>query len=249
MEDEINKSYYAVIPATVRYDKNVTPNAKLLYGEITALCNDKGYCWASNEYFANLYGVSKQSVSKWISILIKQGYITSEFVYKEGTKEILNRYIRIVDEGIKEKLKGYPTKVDEGIKEKLKENNTLNITYNNTLNNKKERKKDNQSSFNELIDDYTSNELLRNELRNHLKTRKSKKATLTNRAIELSLKTLDKLTSQYPINEQDEMKIKIVQKSIENGWTGFFELKEDKKEKMTGWDYIDSEYQKYNNLF
>ena len=70
-----NVSYYAIIPAEVRYDKDLPPNAKLLYGEITALCNKEGYCFASNEYFANLYGVSKRSITGWIAALEKKGYI------------------------------------------------------------------------------------------------------------------------------------------------------------------------------
>lgn len=131
---EIQKSYYAIIPANVRYDKELPANAKLLYGEITALCNEKGYCWAGNDYFAKLYQVSKTSVSKWISKLIEQGYITSELIYREGSKEILHRYIRIVNNPTQEKLKRSETKVKEPIQEKLKDNNTVNNTINNTNN-------------------------------------------------------------------------------------------------------------------
>lgn len=57
-----------------------------------------------------------------------------------------------------------------------------------------------------------------------MKTRKSKKSTLTNRAIELSFKKLDELTQNTIDNLKDEHKIKIVQQSIERGWIGFFAL-------------------------
>jgi hypothetical protein len=115
-------NYYAIIPANVRY-ADITPNAKLLYGEITALSNKNGCCYAGNEYFANLYNVSKVSVSKWVSELVKNGFITSDITYKEGSKEILNRCLRII---------GYPLKENflHPIKEKFKENNTSSI--NNT---------------------------------------------------------------------------------------------------------------------
>ena len=147
----MNKSYYAIIPANVRYDSRLTANAKLLYGEITALCNEKGYCWARNSYFSELYGVSKTSISKWISQLIEYGYIFSEIKYREGTKEIENRYLKLVKDPInessipiEEKLKGSLRNVKNPIEEKLKDNNTSNTTSNNT-NNRKESKKEKKS--------------------------------------------------------------------------------------------------------
>lgn len=133
--DEPRKSYYAIIPANVRYDKDLTPNAKLLYGEITALCNEKGYCWAGNSYFADLYSVTKVSISKWINQLVQKGYITSHIEYKGGTKEILHRYLRIVNDPIKEIFNTQQRKLNDPIKEKFKDNTTSNNTLNNTTNN------------------------------------------------------------------------------------------------------------------
>lgn len=124
-----SKNYYAIIPANVRYDKRLPANAKLLYGEITALCNEKGFCWAGDKYFADLYGVSKVSIQKWLKALQENGYITKELIYKEGSKEILHRYIRLVVYPTQEKLSN-PTQ------EKFRDNNTsINNTINSTVNN------------------------------------------------------------------------------------------------------------------
>ena len=212
-----NRSYYAIIPANVRYDKNLSANAKLLYGEITALCNEKGYCWATNEYFAELYGVSKVSISKWISALENNGYITRKIVYKEGTKEILNRYLSIVNEVINKSLIPNKENFNTPNKEKFKENNTLiNNTFNNT-NNKKEK-----CGLNELIDSYTSNEDLKECLKDFIKMRAAKKKPMTDRALKMLLNELDKLEST------DERKIKVLEQSILNCWQSVFPLKDEK---------------------
>ena len=72
--------YWAVIPAKVRYDEELRPNAKLLYAEITALSNAEGYCWASNDRLAAWYGISPKTVGALIQQLAEKGYITVELL-------------------------------------------------------------------------------------------------------------------------------------------------------------------------
>ena len=122
-------NYYAILTSEVRYNENLTPNAKLLYAEITALINMNGECFASNKYFADLYGKSKTTISKWVSELVKEGFIEVKLTYKEGTKEINKRYISILKGGIVKKL-------NTPILKKLKDNNTI-VNNNTTYSNKK----------------------------------------------------------------------------------------------------------------
>lgn len=142
------KSYYAIIPANVRYNEKLTPNAKLLYWEITALCNEKWFCRANNQYFSDLYKKSKVSISKRISQLESYWYIETEIIYKSDSQEILNRYITIIKNPTKEKL-SRPTK------EKFKDNNNtdINNTINNIIinNNTENPKKSGNSDINNLI--------------------------------------------------------------------------------------------------
>ena len=97
-------NYYAHIPANVRYSKKLTPNAKLLYAEITALTNMNGKCTASTEYFCRLYEVSRVSIQKWLKILEDNKHIKRVNIYKQGSKEILTRVITLVNIPSKEKL-------------------------------------------------------------------------------------------------------------------------------------------------
>lgn len=80
-------NYFSITPAFVRYDTDLSANAKLLYGEITALANTKGYCYATNSYFAELYHTTKETVSRWISQLKAKGFIKIIYEVLESTKE------------------------------------------------------------------------------------------------------------------------------------------------------------------
>lgn len=67
--------FYAIIPADVRYDEHIPPNAKLLYAEISALIGKEGFCYASNEYFNKTFGFSEPTVARLIGKLEEYGYV------------------------------------------------------------------------------------------------------------------------------------------------------------------------------
>ena len=127
MSKKEQPNYYAIIPATVRYDTKLKYAEKLLYGEITALANKNGYCYAQNKYFADLYNVTTVSVSRWISHLQELGYIETEIIRNEN-REIISRNIYIADIPYYQKNQyPYIQKSIEGINKIVKDNN---IKYN-----------------------------------------------------------------------------------------------------------------------
>ena len=148
--------YYGILPASIRYDKNLKPMEKIMYSELTALSNKNGYCNATNSYFAELYEVSKNTVSLWISDLEKAGYIKTKLIYEAGTKNIKERRIYISDPITKnddtyhEKEVDPITKNDDTPITKNREDN--NTSINNTRIILKENKKEKP----ELIDFITS---------------------------------------------------------------------------------------------
>lgn len=138
--DDRKPSYYAVIPADVRYDEQLKPNAKLLYGEISALIGADGFCYASNAYFSNLYGLTDRTISDLISALKAGGYIHLEY-NRDPAGQILGRkiYIKVSapEEQPHEENFYTPGKsFREGIEENFQDTN-----LSNTVDKKKNRKK------------------------------------------------------------------------------------------------------------
>ena len=130
-------NYYAVIPANVRYDENLKLGEKMMFGEITSLANKTGVCYASNNYFANLYKVTPQAISKWIKALEKNNYITISYE-KEG-KLTTRRIVKIVQSEVSTDIDTINSSL-EGYQQEIKENNT-------SINNQKEIYKERFETF------------------------------------------------------------------------------------------------------
>ena len=80
-------TYYTIIPAEVRYNKKISANEKVLYSEIFTLAQKGGTCFASNGFFADLYGVHKSTISKWISTLKEHKLIKISYNIEGGKVE------------------------------------------------------------------------------------------------------------------------------------------------------------------
>jgi len=121
MEDKPN--YYAVIPANVRYS-SMSHFCKLLFAEVSALSNKEGHCWATNGYFARIYDVTKETISRSFSQLEDNGFVTITLEY-EG-KQIKRRIIKIVNTPHD---KNVYTPIDKKVKENTIKKNTTRIEY------------------------------------------------------------------------------------------------------------------------
>lgn len=131
----MHMGFYAIIPATVRYDNRIPANAKLLYGEITALCNERGYCWATNAHFAELYDVKNRSITNWLGALEEAGYIQREEIYEKGTKRVQERRIYIVENNCDTPSKNFPTPLENNFPTPTKKSSKGIIQVNNKTNN------------------------------------------------------------------------------------------------------------------
>ncbi len=90
-------NYFSVIPAAVRYS-NISANAKLLYGEITALMNIEGECDVTNSYFSNLYKVNPNTITTWVKQLTSYGFIFTKQSHTGRRIITLSENIQIIKE-------------------------------------------------------------------------------------------------------------------------------------------------------
>ena len=125
-------SYFAILIPEVRYNKNLKPIEKIVFAEITALSNLKGYCFATNDYLANLYDVDSCTISRYISHLEKLSLIRCEYI-KEG--QIIKErriYINVVDNSVNGTV---DNSVNGTVDQTIKENTTrVNNTSINNIN-------------------------------------------------------------------------------------------------------------------
>jgi len=236
-------SYYSITPAEVRY-ANITNGAKMLYWEITALANKEWFCWANNEYFAQLYWVSSITISRWITSLKENWFVRIIFENNDFSKrkiyiweitEVLTKIAKPFiknDKSFNQNCKEPLTKMLKAFNKNVKHNNKYNTTSNNILS-KDNIYKENLKKFNILksfksleFEKYTDvnwNKLFENKefcksILDYEEMRKTIKRPLTQRAVELQLIKASKYDVFYFT--------KMLEQSILHSWQDTYEIKE-----------------------
>lgn len=91
---------WGILPSKIRYCKELSSTAKLLYCEINCLTNKFGYSFAKNKYFADLYDLSEDRISKLIHQLEKLGFIKVVLTRSDVNSFVTDRKIYIVQEAL-----------------------------------------------------------------------------------------------------------------------------------------------------
>ncbi len=146
---------FGQIPDKVRYNNELTFFARLIYTDILSLAKKENFCFATNQYFADLYNVSQKTVSISIKELEKEFCISVELTkdsrgtYRKitplhfisitktsnGMEENVKRGITKTSNGynknVKPVLQNIPTGMEENVKPKEYITNNIEINIEN----------------------------------------------------------------------------------------------------------------------
>lgn len=143
----MNRDFKGVwIPKDIWLDDKLTWMEKLLLVEIDSLDAEQG-CFASNDYFAKFFQLSKSRISDLIGQLVSKGYITTFLVY-DG-KQVKRREITMVIPI--RKFEGGIRKTEEGYSENSEDNNTL---VSNTISNKNNKIYNHKEAFVSRVNEF-----------------------------------------------------------------------------------------------
>ena len=200
-------------------DKDIKNELGLLL-IISSLCAKKGFCYASNEYLAKIFGEDTSTTSKKIKKLEKKKYI--QIVYKKRGFQVVARELRLAKMPT-DHCQKYQSSIGENANGTIGENAKENIISNNIINIKKESKKEGKT-YNDILADCNLSDRLTKTIMDFVAMRNMIKKPMTNRGLELLIKHLQEMSK----NENEQ--IEILEQSIMNNWQGLYPLKKDTNE-------------------
>jgi len=76
--ENISPNYFVVIPSHILDDPEIDDSTAILFGRIASLSSNKGYCYASDKYLAELTRCCTREVKRRIKKLEDRGYVRKE---------------------------------------------------------------------------------------------------------------------------------------------------------------------------
>lgn len=116
------------IPKEVLTNTKLNDKEKLIYSMIISLSKNNE-CTMSNAYIGNLLNICNVQVSRIVNSLKKKGYIKTQMIYKENSKQIALRKIRPINQFDNT----YKQKSTKAINENVKDIKYNKINNNNNL--------------------------------------------------------------------------------------------------------------------
>lgn len=229
-------TFYATIPASVRYDKKLKPAEKLLFAEICALTNVTGYCYATNSYFETLFDASTRTVQGWLKHLQDCGFISIVQVGGGAGEPRAERRISplvgmaCVPMTPAENCGGTPAKkcatppqknAGRLLQDRLIQDRSIHAGA--------REEKSPEDVFAEYADGRPA---LQNSLGDFIRHREKKKNPLTSEGAVRVCKRLDALAKEASVSDVDGYKVAVLDQSMERGWDGLFPLKYEFEDKQ-----------------
>ena len=230
-----NPGFYAILPASVRYDQRLKSAEKIFYAEITALADQTGYCYASNSYFCPLYDTTERTIQRWVKHLQELGYVDVSYI-RDGTTN--QRRISPLSGSVPEAVPGDknvvdrhpvspgdknvaypPTKMSPTPRQKCR---TEQYKNNNTRDN------NTRASVPEIFQQaFPGDERLTKALIAFGESRAAGKHPLTVNAAKLACNKLKQLAEDAHVRDRSGYMAAVLEQSILRGWEGLFPLKDD----------------------
>lgn len=200
-------------------------------------------CTCSIQYLADWCGATKQGILNNIKSLTEKGLITKSESYSSGVKIVEYRSTQFTEP---------VNSVDQGGKLSLL-NNIVNKKIDNIESLSKDKDKTQKFQFGKkkevkptlyskcicLIDDFTDNESLRKSLTTFLniclENAKESGTPFYANHFKGKLNSLRALTDDHGYLN-DQLAIKIVKQSLDNGWCGFYQIRADKSKRNAARD-------------
>lgn len=123
------------MPSEILINNKLSDKEKIILSMIIYLSKDKGYCFATNNYFSDILNVTVVSISRIINSLKKKSYIKINMNYKSNSKEIENRQIIPLKEAMNRYYQNCGYTINSLLKLDLlqicynKTNNTLEVEF------------------------------------------------------------------------------------------------------------------------